>query len=224
MQYYHFIEIIIDLITKLSWPIITLVIFLVLKEPIKNLINNIKKIGYGGAGIETNYAKNQDDENSLLKKLGDGQDESYIDNALGKFSEFTLCRADEIIENETQISSVEGLQNQYDRIYKYSKLLVLIKNFEKMYDSMYGSQIRFLQRLNHTTSESKSSLKLYYENAKKIYPDIYKEYSYESYLTYLKNQGLIIQEDGSDDIQITYIGKDYLRYLLEANLSIEKPY
>jgi hypothetical protein len=224
MKYYHITELILDFLSSLAWPIITLTILLILKEPLKKLIGNIKKIGYGGAGIETNYAKNQENETTLLERLGDGNDESYLDNALAKFSEYTLNRADEIIEQETQISSVEGLQNQYDRIYKYSKLLVLIKNFEKMYDSMYGSQIRFLQRLNHTTTESKEDLKLYYNNAKESYPNIYRDYSYDAYLNFLYANGLIIKEEGTENISISVIGKDYLRYLLEANLSLEKPY
>lgn len=224
MKYYHILELILDFLSSLAWPIVAITILLILKEPLKKLIENIKKIGYGGAGIETNYGKNQEDEKTLLERLGDGQDESYLDNALAKFSEFTLNRADEIIENETQISSVDGLQNQYDRIYKYSKLLVLIKNFEKMYDSMYGSQIRLLQRLNHMTTESKEDLKLYYNNAKENYPNTYKNYSYDAYLNFMLAQGLIIQEDGTENISISFIGKDYLRYLLEANLSLEKPY
>ena len=224
MKYYHIIELILDFLSSLAWPIVAITILLILKEPLKKLIGNIKKIGYGGAGIETNYAKNQENETTLLERLGDGNDESYLDNALAKFSEYTLNRADEIIEQETQISAVDGLQNQYDRIYKYSKLLVLIKNFEKMYDSMYGSQIRFLQRLNHTTTESKEDLMLYYNNAKETYPNVYRDYSYKAYLNFLYANGLIIDEDGTENISISVIGKDYLRYLLEANLSLEKPY
>src|SRR5690554_3591935 len=224
MKYYHIIELILDFLSSLAWPIVAITVLMILKEPLKKLIGNIKKIGYGGAGIETNYAKNQENETTLLERLGDGNDESYLDNALAKFSEYTLNRADEIIEQETQISSVEGLQNQYDRIYKYSKLLVLIKNFEKMYDSMYGSQIRFLQRLNHTTTESKEDLMLYYNNAKETYPNVYRDYSYKAYLNFLYANGLIIDEDGTENISISVIGKDYLRYLLEANLSLEKPY
>ncbi|MFD2824461.1 hypothetical protein ACFS5M_12335 [Lacinutrix iliipiscaria] len=224
MKYYHILELILDFLSSLAWPIVAITILLILKEPLKKLIGNIKKIGYGGAGIETNYAKNQENETTLLERLGDGNDESYLDNALAKFSEYTLNRADEIIEQETQISTVEGLQNQYDRIYKYSKLLVLIKNFEKMYDSMYGSQIRFLQRLNHTTTESKEDLMLYYNNAKENYPNVYRDYSYKAYLNFLYANGLVIDEDGTENISISVIGKDYLRYLLEANLSLEKPY
>ncbi|WP_298285940.1 hypothetical protein [uncultured Lutibacter sp.] len=221
MKNYHIIELILNFLSSIFWPLVTIIIFLVLKNPLKNLINNIKKIGYGNTGIETTSGNFQKDEESILELLGDGNDESYIDNALGKFSAETVEAAIEIIENETKISEVDGLQNKYDRIYKYSRLLVLIKSFERVYDSIYGSQIKLLQRLNFTV-DSKSSLKTFYENAKKIYPEAYNNYSYESYLNYLFNNGLILLQENDENVQITYFGKDFLRYLIEANLSIEK--
>lgn len=224
MKYYHIIELILNFIASIFWPLITIIIFLILKDPIKNLINNIKRIGYGNTALETNFTNNQKDETSILELLGDGNDESYIDNALIKFSEVSRLEAEQIVENETKISTVEGFQNKYDRIYKYSKLLVMIKSFEKVYDTIYGSQIRLLQRLNHTSVETKSSLKLYYDNAVKNYPDAYKTYSYESYLNYLKSKGLIVMQEQDENIQIAHFGVDFLRYLLEGNLSVEKLY
>ena len=131
---------------------------------------------------------------------------------------------DSIIQDETKVNDIENLQNKYDRIYKYSKVLLLIKSFDKIYDSIYGSQIRFFQRLNHTSVETKESLKLYYENATKNYPDAYKNYPYERYLGYLKANGLILFEDNDENVEISQLGKDFLRYILEANLSVEKMY
>jgi hypothetical protein len=81
MKYYHIIELILDFIASIFWPLVTIIIFLTLKEPIKNLINNIKKIGYGGTALETNLTNNQQEESSILELLGYGNDESYIDNA-----------------------------------------------------------------------------------------------------------------------------------------------
>jgi uncharacterized protein YqiB (DUF1249 family) len=100
----------------------------------------------------------------------------------------------------------------------------MIKSFEKVYDSIYGSQIRLLQRLNHTSVETKSSLKLYYDNAVKNYPEAYKTYGYESYLNYLQVKGLIVMQENDENVQIAHFGVDFLRYLLEANLSVEKLY
>src|SRR5680860_545080 len=138
MKHYHFIELILDFISSIFWPLITIIIFLILKKPIKNLINNIKKIGYGGTALETNIADDQNNDSSILELLGDGNDESYLDNALGMFSTLSIEQAEQIIEKETKISEVDGYQNKLERLQKYSKILVMFKSFERVYDSIFG--------------------------------------------------------------------------------------
>ena len=54
-----------------------------------------------------------------------------------------------------------------------------------------------------------------------INPKSYKDYPYENYLDFLKQNGLITMQN--DNISITDIGKDFLRYIVEANLTVEKP-
>ncbi|WP_409417613.1 hypothetical protein [Flavobacterium sp. PS2] len=211
---------ILEFLSTISWPLVTLIIFLILKRPITNFINNIKKFTYGSTGIETNLANKQIEEDSLAEILGDGQDASNLDKILAKFSDYTLASIDKTIENETQISKVEGLQNKYDRIYKYTKILILIKNVEKIYSAIFGSQIRLLQRLNYSQTETKSELKLYYDNAVKYNPEGYKNYSYESYLNFLAFSELIKIDE--ETVSITDSGRDFLRYILEANLAVEK--
>lgn len=220
MGYYHTIKMLLDFLSTISWPIVALVVFLSLKTPIKNFINNIKKFTYGSTGIETNLANKQIEEDSLAEILGDDQDPLYLDRFLGKFSDYTLQSTDEIIEKDTQITTVEGFQNKYDRIYKYAKFLIIIRSFEKIHNIIYGSQIRLLQRLNYSQTETKDELKLYYDNAVKNNPDGYKNYPYESYLNFLVTCEFIIINE--ETISITDVGKDFLRYIVEANLTVEK--
>ena len=86
---------------------------------------------------------------------------------MSKFSNSSNQYTEEIIENETKISEVENIQNKYERIYKYSKLLILIKSAEKIYNSIYGSQIRILQSLNYSITQNSADVKFYYDNAVK---------------------------------------------------------
>lgn len=220
MENYHSIKMVLDFLSSIAWPLITIIIFLALKNPISNFINNIKKLTYGDTGIETNSVKQKDDEDYLTELLGDTKDASNLDKVLAKFSDNALNSIDEIIENETQISTVEGLPNKYERIYKYAKLLILIKNAEKIYSLILGSQIRMLQRLNYSQIETKAELKLYYDNAVKNNPEGYKNYPYDSYLNFLVLNGLIKIEN--EDVHITDAGRDFLRYIVEANLTVEK--
>lgn len=221
MYIYHSIKMILDFLSSIAWPLITIIIFFILKNPIIKFINNIKKFTYGSTGVETNTPNKQKEEDYLTELLGDGQDASNLDLVLAKFSETTLYSIDEIIEKETQIAQVDGFQKKYDRIYKYAKLIILIKSADKIYNMIYGSQIRMLQRLNYSQTETKAELKLYYDNAVNINPKSYKDYPYENCLDFLKQNGLITMQN--DNISITDIGKDFLRYIVEANLTVEKP-
>ncbi|MBJ2124798.1 hypothetical protein [Flavobacterium sp. IB48] len=220
MGYYHTIKMLLDFLSTISWPIVALVVFLSLKTPIKNFINNIKKFTYGGTGIETNLANKQIEEDSLSEILGNNPDATNLDRILAKFSDSTLKSLDKIIENETQISTIDNPQNKYDRIYKYAKILILVKNIEKIHALIFGSQIRLLQRLNYSYSESKSDLKQYYDDAVKKNSEGYNDYSYENYLNFLVINDLV--KIDNETVSITDYGKDFLRYIVEANLTVEK--
>lgn len=43
MKYYHIIELILDFLSSLAWPIVAITVLMILKEPLKKLIGNIKK-------------------------------------------------------------------------------------------------------------------------------------------------------------------------------------
>lgn len=224
MENYHTVKLILEFLTSILWPATVLIVFYWLKNPIINIINNIKKFTYGNTGIETTFENKQNDKSTTIDLLNDSNDFSDIDKILSKFSNSSVEYSGEIIENETKISEVENIQNKYERIYKYSKLLILIKSAEKIYHSIYGSQIRILQSLNYSISQNSADVKFYYDNAVKYYPEIFQNYSYENYLTFLSSWGLIIIEDDFKKLTITDAGKDLLRYIVEANLSFDKKY
>lgn len=54
------------------------------------------------------------------------------------------------------------------------------------------------------------------------FPELYKNYSYSSYINFLTVHNLVIIEE--DSIKITHLGKDFLKYIIEERLSIEKAF
>ncbi|MFH6947312.1 hypothetical protein ACHRV6_02370 [Flavobacterium sp. FlaQc-51] len=218
---YHLTKTFLDFISSVSWPITTLIILFSFKKPIIRLLKNIKKVTYGNTEIETTFVNKQRDR-TKIDLLTEGIDFSYIDNVLNKFSETSRTTAFQIIENETKISEVEKPQQKYERLLKYSQLLIIVKNAEKIYQLIFGSQIRLLQRLNYSITENSNDLKFYYDSAVEYNPKIYKDYSYKSYLNFLIINDLIILDEEKESLTITDIGKDFLRYLTEANLNLDK--
>ena len=213
---------ILTFLSSISWPIVTLIIVSYFKKPITRFLKQVKKVTYGETTVERQN-KSQKEEKSKIDILTIGNDFTYIDETLNKFSESTKNSALKIIENETRISEVVDSQQKFERILKYSQLLIIVKSAERIYHLIYGSQIRLLQKLNYS-NEKTDSVKYFYDNAVKYFPEIYKNYSYESYLDFLVNQGLVTLNNETDYISITETGRDFLRYLVESNSNLDKLY
>lgn len=185
-------------------------------------MKKIRKVTYGEASIKR-QTKKQKDEKSKIDILTKGNDFTYIDETLNKFSEKSKEFALQIIENETKISEVEDFQQKAERILKYSQLLIIVKSAERIYQLIYGSQIKLLQKLNYFSEKSKN-IKYFYDNAVNYFPETYQNYSFDNYLDFLVNQGLILYDREIDLISITEVGTDFLRYLVESNSSLDKLY
>lgn len=219
---YHYVEMILNFISSISWPIVSIIIINYFRKPISRFLKKIRKVTYGEASIER-QTKKQKDEKSKIDILTKGNDFTYIDETLNKFSEKSKEFALQIIENETKISEVEDFQQKAERILKYSQLLIIVKSAERIYQLIYGSQIRLLQKLNYSSEKSKN-IKYFYDNAVNYFPETYQNYSFDNYLDFLVNQGLILYDREIDLISITEVGTDFLRYLVESNSSLDKLY
>jgi len=217
------LELSVKILGVISWPIITLIIFLILREPLKNFINNIKKIGYGGAGIETEHTSKQkdDEEKSPIELLSKGASNKDLDKAINLFSKETIELFANAVKSETMLDSFQKLEEKQEILFKYSQVIYLIMHFNKIYNSIYGSQLRLLQRLNSSLNENKETIKGFYDYAKSTFPKTYEGYTYDNYLDYLSSFNLIIVENGNT-INITILGRDFLKYIIESGLSIEK--
>jgi hypothetical protein len=207
----------------ITWPIVTLIIFLILREPLKNFINNIKKIGYGSAGIETEQSNKQadDDEKSPIELLTKGASNKAIDKAISLFSDETMEEFKKAVIKETLLDNFNTPIEKLEILLKYSQLIYLIMHFGKIYNSIYGSQLSLLQRLNSSIFENKDTLKPFYDFAKSTFPKTFEGYTYENYLDYLISFNLILVETGGT-IKITIFGRDFLKYIIETGLAFEK--
>ncbi|WP_395058308.1 hypothetical protein [Flavobacterium sp.] len=192
------------------------------KDALISFLKNIRKLTYGGTEVFTNTENSQKDEKNKIDISTEGNDFSDVDKALLKFSNSTNEKVSQIIQNETKINDLTDINQKYDRIYNYSKLLIIIKSAEKIHHMIYGSQIRILQRLNHSITEKIEDLEFYYDNAAKYNPKLFKDYPYREYLNFLVINELVLMNENEQTLTITDMGKDFLRYIIESNLSSEK--
>jgi hypothetical protein len=205
MEYYHFFKLCLDFLSTIFWPLTTLIIFYFLREPIINLINNVKRFSYGSSEFETHPNNSQFEVNSnIANNLG----AEYIDEVLAKFSPAAKTFFQSIIEKDISINEVQPIQLKYELLYKYTTLLILMKDFDRIYDLIYGSQIKILQRLSASITESKIQLKPYYDFASSNNIEWFKNYPFDNYLSFLSSNRLISVDNENSTITITDFGKD----------------
>ena len=94
--------------------------------------------------------------------------------------------------------------------------------FEKNYRIIFGSQIKLLRWLSNRDKKSETikKLKPFYEVARIEFPNIYKEYSYDQWLGFLKNQLFVEEKDGS--IHLTLEGDQFIHYLEGEDYSFDR--
>lgn len=203
----------IELVDSIKWPIAIIIIIILFLKPIKNLINRITKVGFGNKTLEAS-------QQSVTKKIED-QEISAIDRAINLFRTETIEMFEDAVERETDINKLKSDSERIERLKNYSTIIYIKRHFDTIYTSIFGSQIRILQRLNTLNPENKDSIEVYYENAKRSNPNFYENYSYNDYLHFLINFNLIIVEK-DETIQITILGADFLKYLIESNKDLDK--
>ena len=86
--------------------------------------------------------------------------------------------------------------------------------FQRFDYEIFGSQVNLLQQLNAaTTPMPVENVRNYYETAAVAYPDVYKKYSFESWLNFLIDHAALVLMTGPG-YQITQQGRDFLAYLV----------
>lgn len=215
-------ESIIEILDVTKWPILIIILSLIFIKPIKELIGRITNIGK--KGIEAR-AKSQNTQDKLLSEEknvehtdSDKGDINIIaKSALSIFSKETIEKAHITINKESNIPETGDSDKKYKDLFTYTTAIYIILHFERVYSLIYGSQVRLLQHLNSSFTETRESIKFYYDNAAKTYPDFYSKYNYESYMNFLFTQELIVAD--KENILITWLGRDFLKFIVERGLS-----
>jgi len=202
----------IEVLALLKWPILVLILFLLLRKPLINLINRVTKVGYGDKSLEAT-------QQSATVKI-EKQEVSKVDRAIGSFEPETIETFNILVENETDFLELDTDGDKIKTLKNYSTILYIMLYFDTVYNAIFGSQIRLLERLNTLQLESKESLKFFYDNAEKQNPSFFENYSYEAYLSFLFSFTLI-REDGNA-IRITILGSDFLKYIIATNKNVNK--
>lgn len=212
-------DFIIKLIDTIKWPGLVFIIILVFYKPVKSLIERIKSVKTGKLGIETNSAQIQETgekSDKLVAHNGKSQLE-LIEKALNLFSYDTREAFKQMIKKETEFDMVQDDRGKTELLFKYSEYLYIQLVNERVYSHIFGSQIRLLIHLNSASNQTLEDVKFFFEQAVEANAEI-QRYGYERYLQFLSSHYLITI-DNSSQINITWRGRDFLKWMVERGLT-----
>ena len=123
-------------------------------------------------------------------------------------------------------SEIEDMEPQEAIEYLVSRLAMMrvLYDFETIYSSIFGGQIKFLNYLNQrlVTGCAVSEVEAYWEAHKLQFAPHMDAWTMDNYLEFLRFRGLI-KSDGSA-IFLTIKGHEFLVWLLQSGKSQEKPW
>ena len=202
---------IVDIIKGLSayaWPASAIIIAFSYRSDIRSLLNRLRKAGKEGFEL--------DPENPQATSENSNASAIDINQIAG-----TPTKATQDLEDELNF----GLNNIQPNARSTLAVRLLAQtrlelHFERVYHAIFGSQINTLYQLRDKSFLDIKQIRAIYEIAEKQYPEIYAKYQFDGWLSFLKNQHLIIEHASS--IQISPIGRDFLQHIFVRHLNINK--
>ena len=95
---------------------------------------------------------------------------------------------------------------------------------ERIYQELWGSQLSALQLINqHSAEIAPDAVRLFYEEAKKEWPELYREYPFEEWFAFLADAELVSPAE-DEKVAITLWGRELLTYLVAQGYSLYKDY
>lgn len=210
---------IIDIINTLKWPVVVIicVCFLAIyfKKELKSFFSKANKLSVKGVGME--FETGQAQEQEVQQK----QEPSILENATKLFRVETINLFRGYVQQETMYDHLNTDKEKFETLLNYSITIYIIKQFDLIYDMIFGSQIALLQLLISKGAQSQNVFEYYYNQAKERYPDSFTNFDLDRYPKFLFSYDLLFI-DKDQKVQITTLGIDFMKYLVDTRKNIYK--
>jgi hypothetical protein len=205
-----------------SWPLAAVICFVaflvVLRAPLDKLVGRIKSFKVGNHSVDASG-----DVSEQQKKV---ETITTASNAPVPTSEpVTFPPPNEIyapIEHEMRDAGVAAnVRPDIEKAWliRVAAIWRVWCGHERAYRLITGSQLELLLRANSAPLKMDTARQMY-EAAKANYSDLYKEFSFETWVTFPMNSGLLREE--ASGLRITLLGQDFLHYLVNNSLTNTK--
>lgn len=110
--------------------------------------------------------------------------------------------------------------DKVDYLIKELAMTRLIAHFVRVYSLIFGSQLVGLRVLKERRTATMDDAKELFNSARNADPEFYRDYKFEAWLSFLKDNWLIAIDD--DNITLTPTGDDFLQYVFSQGLRTDR--
>jgi hypothetical protein len=185
----------------MAWPVVVLIIALVaifaFKQPITRFLDRAHKISAPGVQASTHEQQiNQQDTRS-------------VEELLKAFDSPALRMREDAIRMDLDNRKITDSKAREQILIRHLASAFNSLDFENKYRAIWGSQLQVLGQLNSSTEPTSRELfKPVYEQAAGLNPEVFKNYSFDQWLDFLRQILLIVEKDGT--LQISIEGREFL--------------
>ena len=200
------------MISFLNWPLAVVVLgvvaILAFRPQIARLIDRMQQIKAAGVAIQT--ASAQAGSGSVVQESAP----QAVEELRKMFDNQLVVQREELITADLNKRQVHGPDRE-KFLLRIASAFLLVSQFESTYNLIFGSQLALLQQLNTLPLGMPiADARHFFDAACRSYPDFYKTYSFDQWMTFLQGQGLILRP-ANDRVAITIAGREFLKYLVE---------
>ncbi len=198
--------------TVLSWPVAAFAIAFLFKDTLPNSLINLlrRRVTLEGFGFKAEVDAQEQQlsggENPAERKLAETQ-------ALEPSSRKAVNDMESMLRADLANIDPQRKESVLIRALAETRMTA---GHEYTYNRIFGSQILALRQLNTVIHATVEDARIFFQPLPDRFPIIYKNYSFEQWLDFLRSSGLLIRD--GQIIKITDIGRDFLIYITEKQL------
>ena len=200
----------VEILNAITWhhmAFLFAVVFVYLfRQPLSDLIKRITKIDKQGVTAEPSpdsQRENTETGAEAVQQLLDVVGNSIVIN-----------EQEDIIRNELTAKGLPAENDAAKVLIKHLAGTQLLLAFERIHNTIFGSQIYLLKKLNEFAGQGRSTefVNHHIDHVREMYPDNLVDWDAERYLNYLYSQSLITIN--GDQLHITNLGVEYLTWVV----------
>lgn len=202
----------------LIWPavaaicsiVIGLAALLTLRPALMRMVDRISKAGKDGVS----FSERSQERGEIQAPL------SFVDLMKHPISATALER-EQIIKEQLQTFDLKSDDEKISVLVRSLATTRIEMEFNSISNIIFGSQVTLLVQLSSTTrSIPVTNAEEIYRQALNAFPSMYENRTFNDWLDYLLAHNLVIKKD--EKLDITQIGTDFLKHLVDARLAYER--